>query len=107
MAFSIFSKPQASPPGQGGRRVADERADPRRPVRNGALAEVPGKSNPVSKFTVTRYGSATERARAAAAARPKPSLELRPPHLGFSPPLPNPPLLFARPHTTPPRPLLR
>src|SRR5258708_6092210 len=100
MAFSIFSKPQASPPGQGGRRVTDERADPRRPVRNGALAEVPGKSNPVSKFTVTRYGSATERARAAAADRPKPSLELGPAHLGFSPALENAALLFASGQTT-------
>src|SRR5258706_11650871 len=95
MAFSIFSKPQATPPGQGGRRAMDDRADLRKPARNGALAEVQGKANPPSKFTVTRYGSATERARAAAADRPKPSRELGPARLGFSPALENAALLYA------------
>ncbi|MEO7760852.1 MAG: hypothetical protein ABIS68_02955, partial [Casimicrobiaceae bacterium] len=67
-----------------------------RPVRNGAVVEIPGKANnPPTKFTVTRYGSATERARQAAGDRQKPSLELGPAQLGFSPALENAALLYA------------
>jgi hypothetical protein len=99
MAFSIFSKPQTPPsaPGQAGARAVADKAGARKPAKNGALVEVAAnaKVNPPSKFTVTRYGSATERARAAAADRPKPSLELGPANLGFSPALENAALLFA------------
>jgi len=66
------------------------------PGRNGNLVEVhPRAVMPISKFTVTRYGSPTERARAAAAEKQQPSLELGPAQLGFSPALENAALLFA------------
>jgi ABC-type transporter Mla MlaB component len=96
MAFSIFSKPPSPPPahGQGSARAAASKPTLKKSVRHGALAEV-GRNNPTTKFTVTRYGSATERARNAAAERSKPSLELGPANLGFSPALENAALLYA------------
>lgn len=105
MAFSIFSKPPSSPQAgavAAGRpaenRVPDSRpAPPKKPAKNGNnLLEVHARHlTPITKFTVTRYGSATERARNAAAERQKPSLELGPEQLGFSPALENAALLFA------------
>jgi len=98
MAFSIFSKPQPSPStnGQVGVRSASDRPSAKKQARSGSLLEMqPKAASPISKFTVTRYGSATERARAAAADRPKPSLELGPANLGFSPALENAALLYA------------
>jgi ABC-type transporter Mla MlaB component len=104
MAFSIFSKPQPSPQpgGIGGGRQAETRSPekapaPKKPAaKNGGLVELNARHlTPISRFTVTRYGSPTERARNAAAERTKPSLELSHEQLGFSPALENAALLFA------------
>jgi len=104
MAFSIFSKPQPSP--HAGAAAGGRQADTRPPdkpqvskkpaAKNGGLVEVHARHlTPITKFTVTRYGSPTERARNAAAERTKPSLELSHEQLGFSPALENAALLFA------------
>src|SRR5690349_659695 len=95
MAFSIFSKPPASAPdAAAGARPATDKSGPKKPTA--PLQEVRARGNgPNTKFTVTRYGTPTERARAAAADKPKPSLELGPASLGFSPALENAALLYA------------
>jgi ABC-type transporter Mla MlaB component len=97
MAFSIFSKPPVSPPDSAaGTRPGIDKSGPKKPPRSPSLQEVRGRGNgPNTRFTVTRYGTATERARAAAAEKPKPSLELGPASLGFSPALENAALLYA------------
>ena len=97
MAFSIFSKPQPVPiaNGQAGARHAAPK-QVKRPAKGGALIELQArKGGPLSRFSVTRYGSATERARAASVDKPKPSIELGPTGLGFSPALENAALLYA------------
>ena len=97
MAFSIFSKPQPVPiaNGQAGARHAAPK-QAKRPGKGGALIELQARNGgPLSRFSVTRYGSATERARAASVDKPKPSIELGPTGLGFSPALENAALLYA------------
>ena len=97
MAFSIFSKPQPVAVSNG---QAVLRPTPKKPPnRSGkplSLIEVQAKNGgPLSRFSVTRYGTATERAKAASIEKPKPSMELGPSGLGFSPALENAALLYA------------
>jgi ABC-type transporter Mla MlaB component len=67
-----------------------------RPTKALGLIDIQAKiGGPLSRFTVTRYGSATERASAASKERPKPSIELGMAELGFSPALENAALLYA------------
>lgn len=98
MAFSIFSKPQAAPfsNGQGGSRPAATKPHANGTAKGLGLIDIQAKiGGPMSRFTVTRYGTATERAKAASMDKPKPSLELGPTELGFSPALENAALLYA------------
>jgi anti-anti-sigma regulatory factor len=99
MAFSIFSKPQAAtfPNGQVRSRPASA---PKQQAKGSAkgvgLIDIQAKfGGPMSRLTVTRFGTATERAKTAAKDKPKPSLELGPTELGFSPALENAALLYA------------
>ena len=97
MAFSIFSKPQPVPiaSGQAGARHAAPK-QVKRSGKGAALIDLQARiGGPLSRFSVTRYGSATERARAASVDKPKPSIELGPTGLGFSPALENAALLYA------------
>lgn len=98
MAFSIFSKPQPVPVSNG--HSAARSAARNQPAKGSgkvaALIDIQArKGGPLSRFSVTRYGTATERARAASIEKPKPSIELGPAGLGFSPSLENAALLFA------------
>jgi len=98
MAFSIFSKPQQAPfsNGQNGARPVASNAAPNRSAKGLGLIDVQAKiGGPLSRFTVTRYGTATERAREASSKKAKPSIELGPTELGFSPALENAALLYA------------
>lgn len=97
MAFSIFSKPQA--PYSGGQaklRPAAPRPRGNRSAKGVGLIDLQARiGSPLNRFTVTRYGTATQRAKAAAKDRPKPNLELGLADLGFSPALENAALLHA------------
>lgn len=98
MAFSIFSKPVPAQSGQARSRASTNgRPAANRTARtNTSLLQDQAKhGNSISKFTVTRYGTPTERASSAATGKRKPSLELGPAHLGFSPALENAALLHA------------
>jgi anti-anti-sigma regulatory factor len=98
MAFSIFSKPQSPPVsnGQSGSRSSAPKSQVNRSGKPLGLIDIQARvGGPLSRFTVTRYGSATERAKAASKDRPKPSLELGQTELGFSPALENAALLYA------------
>jgi anti-anti-sigma regulatory factor len=98
MAFSIFSKPQPAPlsNGQAGSRPAAPKSHVNRSGKGLGLIGIQAKiGGPLSRFTVTRYGTPTERAKAAAKDKPKPSIELGPSELGFSPALENAALLYA------------
>lgn len=98
MAFSIFSKPQPAPfsNGQAGSRPAAPKPQVNRSAKGLGLIDIQAKiGGPMSRFTVTRYGTATERAKAASMEKPKPSIELGPAELGFSPALENAALLHA------------
>lgn len=98
MAFSIFSKLQPAPfsNGQAGSRPAAPKPQVNRSAKGLGLIDIQAKiGGPMSRFTVTRYGTATERAKAASMEKPKPSIELGPAELGFSPALENAALLHA------------
>jgi anti-anti-sigma regulatory factor len=98
MAFSIFSKPQAAPfpRAQAGSRLAAPTPGVNRSAKGLGLIDIQAKyGGPLSRFTVTRYGTATERARVAAKNKPLPSIELGLAELGFSPALENAALLYA------------
>lgn len=98
MAFSIFSKPQAVPfsNGQARSRLAASTPRASRSAKGLGLIDIQAKiGGPLSRFTVTRYGTATERAKAAAKDKPIPSIELGLTELGFSPALENAALLYA------------
>ena len=98
MAFSIFSKPQPVPVSNGQAVPPPVARKPplKRSGKGAALIDIQARNGgPLSRFSVTRYGSATERARAASMDKPKPSMELGPAGLGFSPALENAALLYA------------
>jgi len=96
MAFSIFSKPVPASSGQARARPSSERPTPRTgKVTSSLLQDQARHGNSLGRFTVTRYGTPTERASTAASDKKKPSLELGPAHLGFSPALENAALLHA------------
>ncbi|MBK9607266.1 MAG: STAS domain-containing protein [Betaproteobacteria bacterium] len=102
MAFSIFSRPQAAPFPRA--RVVARQTPAKSPGnrvgRKLGLIDIQAKvGGPLSRFTVTRYGTATERAKAASKERPRPSIELGPTELGFSPALENAALLYANGQT--------
>lgn len=98
MAFSIFSNPQAAPfsNGQARSRLAASTPRANRSAKGLGLIDIQAKiGGSLSRFTVTRYGTATERAKAAAKDKPIPSIELGLTELGFSPALENAALLYA------------
>jgi anti-anti-sigma regulatory factor len=98
MAFSIFSKPQAAPfsDGQAGSRLTASAPRANKSAKGLGLLDIQAKyGGSLNRFTVTRYGTATERAKAAAKDKPRPSIELGLTELGFSPALENATLLYA------------
>ena len=97
MAFSIFSRPLAASGAPPLARPPEHVAMDKRPGKGGSrLLDAQAKvGHTLTRFTVTRYGTPTERARNAATSKNKPSLELGPAHLGFSPALENAALLHA------------
>ena len=98
MVFSIFSKPPPAPvpKGQVGSRPAAPKPQPNRSAKGLGLLDIQAKAGgPLNRFTATRYGTASKRARAAAKDKRKPSIELGPTDFGFSPALENAALLYA------------
>ena len=95
MIFSIFSKP-LSVPGLGKSRAAKSREENRRPSRTLELIKIQAANGQeMRKFTTSRYGTATERAKAAALARHAPTLEIDDADNGLSAALENAALLHA------------
>ena len=96
MDFSIFSKP-LSVPGLGKSRVAKarERAAARKQSPSPPTLELVKKPDDQAKFTKSRYGSPTERAKAASLATVIPAFELDDMNNGLSPGLENAALLHA------------
>lgn len=97
MAFSIFSKPPApQSKGKAGSRPVAAKAAANRSAKGLGLLDVQaGAGSPMGRFTVTRYGTATERAKVASKDKPESSLELGPAELGFPAALENAALLYA------------
>lgn len=98
MAFSIFSKPQAAPfpNAPDSSRPAEPKPKVKPPAKGAGVIGIQAKyGSPLTRFTVTRYGTATERARIASTDAQTPSIELSEVGLGFSPALENAALLYA------------
>ena len=98
MAFSIFSKsqPVSSTTGRTGKRSGTPKSKVNRSGKGLGLIDVQANNGgALGRFTVTRYGTAAERAKAASNDKTKLGIELGPEDLGFSPALENAALLFA------------